>query len=350
MIIQYQTDVHDLTNSSEYNVEILNNETSASHYTKSQYYNMLHAKFGVIQTQALCDTGATISCISQAFLDKIPRKFVKRLPKCNIIIHGVGNFQKRVTEQVELSFTINGKKFTEKFYSMPNSQNVILGLSFLSKYKAIVNLSEAEITLDGQIFKLQSPSTRSSLAKLCHNEIIPAYTNKAIQIKLNKLVISESMFLSALSSLERINPEVTIVNTVISNQHTLCRIINNSNEPIALPKGTAVALARNIHSNDVLEMTDFFETVPTFDNDNVECDCAKCLHHEDLQQTQEGKSETGSAGKPDELPQNQGAAAYTCHQRATTSHTGTRSSQVNSRWYNQAGVNKIIWCSEYKFR
>ena len=58
---------------------------------------------------------------------------------------------------------------------MPNSQNVILGLSFLSKYKAIVNLPEAEITLDGQIFKLQSPSTRSSLAKLCHNEIIPAF-------------------------------------------------------------------------------------------------------------------------------------------------------------------------------
>ena len=306
VIIQYQTDVHDLTNSSAYNVEILNDETSASHYTKSQYYNMLHAKFGVIQTQALCDTGATISCISQAFLDKIPRKFVNRLPKCNIIIHGVGNFQKRVTEQIELSFTINGKKFTEKFYSMPNSQNVILGLSFLSKYKAIVNLPEAEITLDGHIFKLQSPSTRSSLAKLCHNEIIPAYTNKAIQIKLNKPVISESMFLSALSSLERINPEVTIVNSVISNQHTLCRIINNSNEPIALPKGTAVALARNIHSNDVLEMTDFFETVPTFDNDDVECDCAKCLHHEDLQQTQEGKSGTGSAGsaaKPDELQQ-----------------------------------------------
>ena len=78
------------------------------------------------------------------------------------------------------------------------------------------------------------------------------------------------------------------------------------NEPIALSKGTAVALAHNIHSNDVLEMTDFFETVPTFDNDNVECDCAKCLYHDDLQQTQEGESETGSAGsaaKMDEIPQ-----------------------------------------------
>ena len=255
---------------------------------------MLHAKFGVLQTQALCDTGATISCVSQAFLDKIPRKFVKRLPSCNIVIHGVGNFQKRVREQVELSFTIDGRKFTEKFYALPNSHNVILGLSFLSKYKAIVNLSEAEITLDGQIFKLQRPSTRSSLAKLCHNEIIPAYTNKAVQIKLNKTVISDSIFLSALSSMERNHPDMTFVNTIIANQHTLCRIINNSSEPIALSKGTAVALARNIHSNDVLEMTDFFETVPTSDNDNVDCECAKCLSHDNLQQT-EGKSDTGSA-------------------------------------------------------
>ena len=284
IVIQYQVDVHDLTSSSDYNVEILNNETSASHYAISPYFNMLHAKFGVLQTQALCDTGATISCVSQAFLDKIPRKFVKRLPDCNIIIHGVGNFQKRVREQVELSFTIDGRKFTNKFYALPNSHNVILGLFFLRKYKAIVNLSEAEITLDGQIFKLQTPSTRSSLAKLCNNEIIPAYTNKAVQIKLNKPVISDSMFLSALSSMERNHPDMTIVNTIIANQHTLCRIINNSSEPIALSQGTAVALARNIHSNDVLEMTDFFETVPTSDNDSVDCECAKCLSHDNLQQ------------------------------------------------------------------
>ena len=142
VIIQYQTDVHDLTNSSEYDVEILNNETSASHYTKSPYHNILHAKFGVLQTQALCDTGATISCISQAFLDKIPRNFVKRLPNCKIIIHGVGNFQKRVREQVELSFTINGKKFTERFYSKPNSQNCLFSantkpLSIYLKQKSL---------------------------------------------------------------------------------------------------------------------------------------------------------------------------------------------------------------------
>ena len=336
IVIQYQVDVHDLTRSSDYNVEILNNETSTSHCAISPYYNMLHAKFGVLQTQALCDTGATISCVSQAFLDKIPRKFVKRLPDCNIIIHGVGNFQKRVREQVELSFTIDGRKFTEKFYALPNSHNVILGLCFLSKYKAIVNLSEAEITLDGQIFKLQRPSTRSSLAKLCHNEIIPAYTNKAVQIKLTKPVISDSMFLSALSSMERNHPDITFVNTIIANQHTLCRIINNSSEPIALSKGTAVALARNIHSNDVLEMTDFFETVPTSDNDSVDCECKKCLSHDNLQQN-EGESETGSANS--DIPPGGGLQhpATRVHPTLATRGPGHSTSEPGQARSNQDG-------------
>ena len=37
IVIQYQVDVHDLTSSSDYNVEILNNETSTSHYAMSPY-------------------------------------------------------------------------------------------------------------------------------------------------------------------------------------------------------------------------------------------------------------------------------------------------------------------------
>ena len=99
---------------------------------------------------------------------------------------------------MELTFTINGRKFSETFYSISISYNVILGLPFLNKYNAIVNMAKSEITLDGQKFQLKPPSVRSSLVKLCNHEIIPAYT---VQVRLSKCVISELMYACAVSSL-----------------------------------------------------------------------------------------------------------------------------------------------------
>ena len=131
--------------------------------------------------------------------------------------------------------------------------------------------------------------------KLCNHEIIPAYTIKTIQVKLNKPVISEFMYVCAVSSLHRTQPDLEIVESLISHQNTLCRIVNNSNEPIALSKDTAIALARNVHSNDVLEMHHLFENDQVTTSDDVQCECAKCLHHDDLQPPHnEGRSVNGS--------------------------------------------------------
>ena len=103
------------------------------------------------------------------------------------------------------------------------------------------------------------------------------------------------MYVCAVSSLHRIQPDLEIVESLISHQNTLCRIVNNSNEPIALSKDTAIALARNVHSNDVLEMQHLFENDQVITNDDVQCECNKCLNHDDLQSPHnEGMSVNGS--------------------------------------------------------
>ena len=329
VILQYQVDEQALSN---FNVEILNNETS-SHYPKPPFNNLINAKFGELQTQCLLDTGATISCIATHFLDKIPRKFVKTLSHRSIVIQGFGGFQKRVKERVELTFTINGRKFSEQFYSISHSYNVILGLPFLKKYKAILNMANSEITLDGQTFQLKPPSMRSSLVKLCNHEIIPAYTIKTVQVKLNEPVISEFMYVCAVSSLRRTQPDLELVESLISHQNTLCRIVNNFNEPIALSKDTAIALARNVHSNDVLKMHHLFENDQVATSDDVQCECAKCLHHNDLQPPHnEGRSVNGSQprdGQPTVTREPQPAAkgpaqsssAESGHMRSSQGHS-----------------------------
>ena len=361
-ILQYQVEEQVLNNSNQYNVQILNNETS-SHYPKPPFHNMINAKFGVLQTQCVMDTGATISIVSEAFLDKIPKKFIKILPHRHIVIHGVGGFKKQVREQVELTFTINGRKFTERFYSMSNAFNVILGLPFLSKYNAIVNMASSEITLDGQKFQLKPPSMRSSLVKLCYDEIIPAYTVKTVQVRLNKPVISEVMYVCAISSLQRNQPELETVESVISQQHTLCRIVNNSNEPIALSKDTAVALARNVHSGNVLELHHLYLNDQEPMNEDVACECIKCLNHDDLQPPRnEGRLVNGSQPR-DEQPAvtsepqpatrgpAQSSSAESGHMRSSQRHSNQTADgtgkQLNGNLYNineSRNVNNDLKC------
>ena len=72
----------------------------------------------------------------------------------------------------------------------------------------------------------------------------------------------------------------------------MCRIVNNFNEPIALSKDTAIALARNVHSNDVLEMHHLFENDQEDINDEISCECDKCVNHDDLQ-TPRNKGKSG---------------------------------------------------------
>ena len=46
---------------------------------------------------------------------------------------------------------------------------------------------------------------------------------------------------------------------IIDSQKSMCRVINESNCPVCLPAGAAVALARTISIGAVTEMLEFYE-------------------------------------------------------------------------------------------
>ena len=93
-ILQYHVSETDPTNLLD-NIEILNSEIN-THSSGMQFHNMIRAKIGVLQTQCLIDTGASISVIAEHFLDKIPPKFIKKLPNKFTLVHGIGHFQQKI--------------------------------------------------------------------------------------------------------------------------------------------------------------------------------------------------------------------------------------------------------------
>ena len=83
-----------------------------------------------------------------------------------------------------------------------------------------------------------------------------------MKVRSNKPIISEYVSPTTIASVERIHPDPKIVNAIISSQNTFCKLVNKSEEPIALSQITAVALACTIPSSYAAELIDFYENEP----------------------------------------------------------------------------------------
>ena len=265
-VIQYHVTRTNTVTDHETNTSFQNNEPYVNSSGAMQFHNMITAKFAHLKTQCLVDSGASINVISTKFLSQIPSKFVTKLPTKISTVIGVGDYQTKIKSRVRLNFKIDGVIFTEDFYTLHNNYNVILGLPFMENNNAILNISQAEISLNGSKFNLQTPAIRSTMARTCHNEIIEAYTVSEINIKLAKPVTTPMMLLSGISSVERKYPGLTVVEAVIDSAHTRVRLVNKSEEPVTISKNSPICLARTIHQSEITEFIDFFEPCDDIDD------------------------------------------------------------------------------------
>ena len=219
--------------------------------------NNLIIQAGNISTTALVDTGATISCISSELLQKIHPKFLNYQESDLEFIYGVGNKQHEVTAKVAIKLSINGRNFTQSFYALHNQYSIILGMDFITANKAKLDFENSTITLNGLSCKLQSPPLSSTLVKSAQDSFIPPHTAQDISISLAKQLISPAILLEPVSSLQRKFNGLDLVDSIVSAQHTVCRVANSTEEPIVIPKGTIVAMARNISVSVITEPQDF---------------------------------------------------------------------------------------------
>ena len=75
--------------------------------------NMIPVKVAKLQTRALCDMGASINVMGQAFMSQIPKKFMKKLPNKFTAVHGIRHHQQKINCRIQLDLEINGMCFTQ---------------------------------------------------------------------------------------------------------------------------------------------------------------------------------------------------------------------------------------------
>jgi len=102
------------------------------------------------KTNALIDTGATISVVSREFLNTISNSVhrVKPCPSFSVVLSIESNSKFNVTEQAEICFHLNEHTILWRFFVVPSlTNNIVLGMDFLSEYAVNIHCDPFKVEL-----------------------------------------------------------------------------------------------------------------------------------------------------------------------------------------------------------
>ena len=142
---------------------------------QASWENMLTIRVENQPCQALVDSGAHLSIISDGLLSKIAKKRVKFAKPKFSAVTGVGGITHTVTARVLLAVNVGGHVFEQDFHVLDGHHSVILGMDFLTDQQAVIDFQTSTIILAGTLIcKLHKHAVRSSLARTVKSVFIPA--------------------------------------------------------------------------------------------------------------------------------------------------------------------------------
>ena len=215
----------------------------------------------------------------------------------------------QVTDKVLLDLHIANQPFQHHFHVIPTQSAMILGLDFLSKFKAIVNFDDNTLTLGDLSINLCSTTLRSCLARTMTDYDIPPKSEAIVPVLCSRKYLNADLMLEPMHN-DNLIARVTNTLTNVSGCHTVVRVLNPTDDFVYIPAQTVIAHGRKVsmadvnlvekpwtHTNDdqVLEQTDSDMKFP-INNSNISDNDKKTLTdflHDNRQMFAQSKSELG---------------------------------------------------------
>lgn len=213
--------------------------------------NLVNIQIQNHKVKALVDTGATISCLSQAFLDKLPSSHLKQSPIKSVM--GVGNQIHQVTGCVNLSVKFcDAVTLSHTFHVISGKQPLILGMDFLKSHKCQIHLDSNSVLMYGWTFPLVDPTSCALAAKtirLLPESIFAIPVHIPSNYPAGSTLLLDSLPLDHISSELKVTPVIDSGGGDKDKSH--CRLINHSKSPIVVPEGTALARVSVINTDSM---------------------------------------------------------------------------------------------------
>ena len=170
------------------------------------YRNTILASIGGKRTQCLIDTGATVSCISNAFISKTNLCDSKLKPSDISEISGVGGERHKILDVLEIPLTISGATFVFNFYVLPALQHsIIIGIDFMETYTVEMDLSKKTVFIHDKLVHTSIVQSDSGLARVPQTTEIPAHSQMNIELKVTRRKSGDQVLLEPTPSLNNRN-------------------------------------------------------------------------------------------------------------------------------------------------
>ena len=270
--------------------------TSQTANSNSQHF--VNISIGSTATQALIDSGASISCVSQKFISTIKDNLLQFGPSKFKLAIGVGGETHRIDSSVTFHFTLAGKCFQHTFHVLPGHHPVILGLDWLTLSQSQVHFgTHSKLVVDN----LHVPLVGKNLHATVKNTTrVPAqsvcflHVNVPNDVPLNQPLLFEGLDMS------QVSPHVHItdgIDEMSSHRTGRCRVVNNSKFPVVLPAGLKLAQIQHVDSSQMVDLDSsegaaFISSItdqlsssaePTVLNDNISFNVSQALSPEQKQ-------------------------------------------------------------------
>jgi hypothetical protein len=210
-------------------------------------FNLIHISIESLPTCALCDSGSSVSLISQQFYQRLLKKH-DRLKSFNSTpnaanLYAANNSKLKVKTTVDLTVRLQGITIINSFIVVDElAYNVILGADFLHDTRASMNFGDRRLILyDGLVSIPLSDTNEGQTAYTVSNVTIPPRSQAIFFVACDRKVPPGTFIIEKHAHLP--TDALMVANTVVKTQGQLmsCCALNTTDKPIRFRKHTPIA-------------------------------------------------------------------------------------------------------------
>ena len=221
-------------------------------------------KIGNQKYRCLVDTGAERTLLSRRIYNSLPKPPLLRRPDINL--ESVTGNQLKIDGSFDLEFVIAGLKLHYTFYVVPNlGRNAIIGRDFLKYFNCRIYFDLDKLRINGRYVDLVEDAYLQSLIRLKRSIIVKPQSALFCFGKLSNKFPGAGCSQIEIAAIDRCFaanfPGIMLANTVTKLsklQKIPILLINNTNKPVSLRKGSVVGRADPV---DKLKVSSLIEKI-----------------------------------------------------------------------------------------
>ena len=218
-------------------------------FTTVMHKNTVQVSINACKTNALCDTGASISCISKAFLQKSCGEVDLHASHIRSIV-GVGGEQHCVDGMVNLTLSFSGLRVSFPFHVVNNLHHtIILGVDFMERHNVKLDIANKTMSLhDTMICSLQCST---GYARTCAPVYIDPNCEVDIGVKVSRCQNGDQVLIEPVPGLEKYQIKCAKCVVKVRKGCAVIRILNPTDKVLTLKGNQIVGVVTPLVSNQV---------------------------------------------------------------------------------------------------